>query len=203
MRMASTNQLKAGYFLPAVVAKAKWMKHNHLVNRDVKTLQNSSKNGCQYLSVSCYSAPTKGWHKTHYGCRAHIHLIGTDPEDVCITSVDLQHTSWLVEDAQQKRNYQMKDIANLSDAVALYQPTASSREGNAKQLKEIARVATSFEVGRTQAYRSIHERSHDTIHAQIGQYMLLPDLFRSLTEQDPNGSQVLECRQCEWDDEKQ
>ena len=191
--MASTSQLKTGLICSANAAKAEWLRQNHLVNRNVKTLQNSSKNGCRYLSV-CYSAPTKGWHKTHYGCRAHIHLIGKDPEEVRIESVQVQH-SCLAEDSQRKRNYKMSEIAILSEAVALYQPT-TSREGNAKQLTEITRASTGFDVGRTQAYRSIHERAHDSVHAQIGQYMLLPDLFRALEEQDPEGTQELECQDC-------
>ena len=154
------------------------MKNNQLVNRNIKTLQNSSKKGCRFLSV-CYSAPAKGWHKTHYGCRLHINLVWKDPEDVCITSIQLKHTC-LVEYAQRKRNYQLKDIANLSDAVAMYQPTAG-REENAKQLKEIARVATSCEVGWTQAYQSsIHERFHDTIHAKIGQLQFATGPFSGL-----------------------
>ena len=90
----------------------------------------------------------------------------------------------------------MKDISNLSDAVAMYQPMVT-REGNAKQLTEIARTATGFNLGRSQAYRSIHDRSHDTIHAQIGQYMLLPDLFKVLLEQDhPDGTQLLDVKIC-------
>ena len=84
--MASTFQLKVGKFCSAKDAKAEWVRHNHLVNRSVKKMQNSLKNGCRYLSV-CYSAPTKGWHKTHYGCRAHLHLIGKYPEDVRIAGV--------------------------------------------------------------------------------------------------------------------
>ena len=119
--MSSTAQLKMGYFCPAIAAKAEWMRHNQAANRCVKTLQNSSKNGCRYLSV-CYSAPTKGWTKAVYGCRAHINLIGSDPENVCIASVELQHTC-KVEDSQRKRNYKMDNICNLSEAVSMYQPT--------------------------------------------------------------------------------
>ena len=90
----------------------------------------------------------------------------------------------------------------LSEAVEMYQPT-SNREGNAKQLATIAKTSTGIDLGRTQAYRSIHERSQDNIHAQIGQYMLLPDLFRMLQEQDPLGTHVLESTECSWDSDKQ
>ena len=193
-------QLKTGYFGSAEAAKAEWLRHNQSVNRATRILQSNSKNGYRYFSV-CYSAPTKGWHKTHYGCRAHMKLIGPSEDDVQIVSIDLQHKCQ-PEDAQRKRNYRMKDIANLSDAVAMYQPTAT-REGNAKQLAEITKASTGLDIGRTQAYRSIHERAHDTIHAQIGQYMLLPDLFKVLSEQDPGGTQALECQDCEWDPDKQ
>ena len=198
--MASSIQLKTGYFGPASLAHAEWMRHNRSVNRDTRVLQHTSKNGYRFFSV-CYSAPAKGWHKTHCGCRAHIKLQGDHEGDVTITSVELQHNC-LPEDAQRKRNYKMKDIAKLSDAVAMYQPTGT-RLGNAKQLQEITRVSTGIELGRAAAYRSIHERSHDTIHAQIGQYMLLPSLFKVLSEQDPGGTQVLECQECDWDPEKQ
>ena len=198
--MSSTSQLKAGHFGSANVLKAEWLKYNHLVNRSVKTLQNSSKQGCRYFSV-CYSAPTKAWNKSHYGCRAHINLIGKDPEDVLVSSVNLQH-SCAAEDSKRKRNYRMSEISNLSDAVAMYQLT-SNREGNAKQLSNITKAATGLDLGLSQAYRSIHERANDTIHAQIGQYMLLPDLFRSLAEQDPKGTQVLETSDCVWDPDKQ
>ena len=123
------------------------------------------------LSISlllCSHQPKDGT-RTHYGCRAHIHLIGKDSEEVRIESVQVQH-SCLAEDSQRKRNYKMSEIAILSEAVALYQPT-TSREGNAKQLTEIARASTGFDIGRIQAYRSIHERAHDSVHAQIGQYV--------------------------------
>ena len=80
----------------------------------------------------------------------------------------------------------------------------SNREGNAKQLSNITKAATSLELGLSQACRSIHERANDTIHAQIGQYMLLPDLFRVLSEQDPHGgTRILECQKCFWDKDKQ
>ena len=184
---------------PAKALKKQWIGHNKLLQRDVRTLQNSSAQGCRYFSV-CYSAPTKGWHKTHYGCRAHINLVGKDPEDVLVKSVELQHTC-LAEDAQRKRNYKMSEIENMSEAVAMYQLT-SNREGNAKQLSNITKASTGLELGLSQAYRSIHERANDTIHAQIGQYMLIPDLFRVLKEQDPQGSQVLECQDCLWDKDK-
>ena len=198
--MSSSHQLKAGYFGTAKAVRAEWIRQNQLVNRDVKTVHDSSKNGCRYFSV-CYSAPTKGWAKTHYGCRAHINMVGKDPEEVQITSVELNHTC-LPEESKRKRKYRMQDISVLSDAVALYQPT-TKREGNAKQLSTIAKASTSFDLGRTQAYRVVHERANDTIHAQIGQYMLLlPDIFRMLQEQDPDGTHVLESSDCEWDEEK-
>ena len=198
--MASTHQLKTGHFGTAKALKAEWIRQNELVNRGVRTVHSSTNNGCRYFSV-CYSAPTKGWAKTHYGCRAHINLVGKDPEDVKITSVELNHTC-LPEQAKRKRKYRMQDISDLSDAVACYQPTCN-REGNAKQLSSIAKASTGIELGRTQAYRAVHERANDTIHAQIAQYMLLPDLFRMLQEQDPDGTHVLESSDCEWDEEKQ
>ena len=198
--MASSNQLKQGYFGPSIPIRAEWLKHNHLVNRQVKTLQNSHKNGCRFFSV-CYSAPIKGWSKSHYGCRAHIKLIGPSLDDVKVASVELNHTC-VPEDSQRKRGYRMGEIANLSEAVALYQPTCR-REGNAKQLTGIAKASTGFDLSRSQAYRSIHKRAMDTIHAQIGQYMLLPDLFRELKEQDAEGSHLLESHNCPWDEEKQ
>ena len=198
--MASTHQLKAGLFTTADVAKAEWLRHNNSVDRCVKTVQNTSRNGYRFLSV-CYTAPTKGWKKTVYGCRAHINLIGKNEDDVRIKSVQLKHTC-LAEDCQRKRNYRMQDIAALSDAVSMYRPTAT-REGNAKQLSSITKASTGFDIKRAQAYRSVHERSHDTIQAQIGQYMLLPDLFRVIKEQDPHGSSILESQDCAWDEEKQ
>ena len=163
----------------AVEAKAFWLKHNHIIGRHVKTLQNTSKNDVRYLSV-CYSAPSKGWKKATSGCRAHIHVIGKTEDKCKITSMDLQHTC---DDnaIKRKRNYQVKDIAILSEAVGMYQPT-SNRDGNARQLKDITKVSTGFSLGRGQAYHFVHERSADTIHAQIGQYMLLPDLFNELKE---------------------
>ena len=114
---------------------------------------------------------------------------------------ELNHTC-LPEDSQRKRNYKMKDIAMLSEAVAMYEPT-SNREGNAKQLTTIAKAATGFDIGRTQAYRTIHERANDSIHAQIGQYMLLPDLFRMLKQDDPDGTHTIETADCLWDENKQ
>ena len=112
-------------------------------------------------------------------------MVGKDPEEVQITSIELNHTC-LPEESKRKRKYRMDDISVLSDAVALYQPT-TKREGNAKQLATIAKASTGIDLGRTQAYRVVHERANDTIHAQIGQYMLLPDLFRILQEEDPGG----------------
>ena len=176
------------------------MKYHQLVDRDVRTLQSSTQQGFRFFSV-CYSAPTKGWSKTHYGCRAHIKLVGNSEDDVQVRSIEMHH-SCAPEDAKRKRGYKMQDIANLSEAVALYQPT-SKREGNAKQLAGITKASTGIELSRSQAYRSIHKRAMDTIHAQIGQYMLVPDLFRLLQEQDPHGNHILECHNCPWDDEKQ
>ena len=118
------------------------MSHNHLANRCVKTIQNTSRNGCRFLSV-CYSAPTKGWKKTVYGCRAHINLIGKNADDVCIASVQLKHTCE-PEDSQRQRNYRMQDIAGLSKAVLMYHPTAT-REGNVKQLSSITKASTGLQ----------------------------------------------------------
>ena len=195
--MTSTAQLKVGHRCSLLDARAFWLKHNHVVGRDVKTLQNTNKNGCCFLSV-CYSAPSTGWKKCSTGCRAHIHVIGNTEDNCEVTSIDLQHTCDQSEN-KRKRNYQLKDIAILSEAVELYQPTAN-RDGNARQLKEITKLSTGFSLGRGQAYRYVHERSADTIHAQIGQYMLLPDLFKELQLQDPQGTFILESQNCPWDD---
>ena len=64
---------------------------------------------------------------------------------VLIASIKLQHTCRGVEDSQQKWNYKMDDICNLFDAVSMYQPTAN-KEGNAKQLSDIAKTSTGFEL---------------------------------------------------------
>ena len=197
--MTSTAQLKVGYVVPFDEARKFWIKHNQEVGRDFKTLQNTSRNGHRYLSV-CYTAPEKGWKKCVTGCRAHIHVIGKTEDKCEITSMDLQHTCDQTTN-KRKRNYQVKDIALVSEAVNLYQPT-SSRDGNARQLTDITKVSTGFTLGRSQAYRFVHERSADTIHAQIGQYMLLPDLYKELQLQDPDGTFLLESQNCLWDEER-
>ena len=196
--MTSTAQLKlkVGHKCHVEEAKAFWLRHNQICGRDHKTVQNTNRNGCQFFSI-CYSVTAKGWKKATSGCRAHIHLIGKSEDNCEIVSMDLQHTC---DDTSLKRkqNYQLKDIALLSEAVEMYQPT-SNKDGNARQLKEIIKASTGFNVGRGQAYRFLHERSADTIHAQIGQYMLLPDLFKELEEQDPpDGTFVLENKVCSW-----
>ena len=170
------------------------------MGRDVKTLQNTSKNGCRCLSV-CHSAPTKGWKKAISGCRAHIHVIGKSKENCPIVSVDSQHSCGEFEE-KRKRNYQVKDIALPSEAVEMHQPTAN-RDGNARQLRDITKVSTGFTLGRGQAYRFVHERSADAVHAQIGQCVLLPDLFRELDSQDPDGTLLLESNDCPWNQNMQ
>ena len=195
--MSSTHQLKLGYCSPEV-AKAQWLKHNQELDRSVKVLQNTSRNGLRYLSV-CYSAPTVGWRKSHYGCRAHLNIVGKTLDECKIVSLDLRH-SCDESDPRRKRQYKSGHISDLSEAVSLYQPTLR-REGNAKQVTEIARASTGFTLGRTQAYRLVHERSNDTIHAQIGQYMLLPNLFQQLNTLDPEGTHTLESIECPWNEE--
>ena len=195
--MTSTAQLKLklGHKGPMAEAKAFWLRHNHILCRDIKTLQNTSKNDCRYLSV-CYSAPSTGWKKAISGCRAHIHVVGKTEDKCVIQSLDLQHTCD-ESIAKRKRNYKTKDIAILSEAVEMYQPT-TTKDGNARQLKDIAKNSTGFTLGRSQAYRFVHQRSADTIHAQIGQYMLLTDLFKELKEQDAEGTFLLENKTCSW-----
>ena len=102
--MTSTAQLKlkVGHKTSAVEAKAFWLKHNQVVGRDVKVLQNTSRNGCRFLSV-CYTAPSKGWKKETAGCRAHIHVIGKTEDDCTVKSLDLQHTCNQL-DVKRKRN---------------------------------------------------------------------------------------------------
>ena len=155
--MTSTAQLKLkiGHKGHVDEAKAYWLKHNQVVGHNVKTLQSTNCNGCCFLSV-CYSAPEKGWKKATTGCRAHIHLIGKTEDEVTIKSLDLQHTCNQL-DVKRKQNYQVKDIALLSEAVEMYQPTAKNRDGNARQLKDITKMSTSFTLGCGQAYRFVHE----------------------------------------------
>ena len=195
--MSSTLQLKVGHRGSVVEARTFWMRHNQLCGRDYKTLQSTSRNGCRFFSV-CYTAPSKAWKKSPYGCRAHIHVVGKTEEDCEIVSMDLHHSCDQSEN-KRKRNYQLKDIALLSEAVELYQPT-SNRNGNARQLLDIAKTSTGFSIGRRQAYQFVHERSADTIQAQIGQYMLLPDLFKELKQQDPEGTFLLESIDSSWDE---
>ena len=195
--MSSTHQLKMGYCPSPNGAIAQWIRHNQEVSRDVKVLQSSFKNGCRYLSV-CYSAPDTGWRNTDYGCRAHLNIVGKSLNECNIVSMQLQHTCEASE-SQRKRQYKSDSIAKLSEAVAMYQPTAR-REGNAKQVTEIARASTGLKLGRSQAYRLVHQRSNDTIHAQIGQYMLLPGLFEQLNALDPDGTHLLESVDCPWND---
>ena len=196
--MSSTSQLKVGQKGHIDSAKAFWQKHNQAVSRGVKTLQNTNRNGCRFFSV-CYSAPDRGWKKAVGSCRAHINVVGKTEDNCEILSMDLQHTCHESE-AKRKRNYKLKDIALLSEAVQMYQPTAN-REGNARQLKDITKVSTGFTLKTGQAYRYVHERSSDTIHAQIGQYMLLPDLFQELKLQDPDGTHLLESQECSWNND--
>ena len=118
--MTSTAQLKlkVGHKGPASEAKAFWLRHDQICGRDVQTVQNTDKNGSRFLSI-CYSATKKGWKKATSGCRAHIHLIGNFEDNCEVVSMDVQHTC---DDSAVKRkpNYQLKDIAMLSEAVEMY-----------------------------------------------------------------------------------
>ena len=195
-----SSQLHVGTKAPGDILKARWLQHNITMGRKVKVLQSSYKNGCRFLSVCC-TANTKGWRKSDSGCRAHMNFTGATPDQCEIVSCDIRHTCE-AESNKRKRNYNFKDMATVSDALKLYQPT-SKKEGNAQQIADIAKASTGIEMRTGQAYRVVHERSNDTVAAQIGQYMLLPSLFALLKEEDQYGSFELESENSNWDEDVQ
>ena len=49
-----------------------------------------------------------------------------------------------------------------------------------------------------QAALAIRMKCHNSIEAQIGQYMWIPSLFQSYSDLDPDGTYILEHNSCNW-----
>jgi hypothetical protein len=163
--MSSTFQLQVGAKGTLQALKATWLKKNNDTGYHVKVSQSMLKPKSRYFSV-CFSAPSSKW-KQAEGCRAHIKAVGASPDEMSITSVNTVHTC--VACTGRKRNYLTRDIAQVSNVLELYQPTAS-KSGNAAQFMTITQAATGISMKKGQACLAIREKSNDTIEAQIGQY---------------------------------
>jgi hypothetical protein len=194
--MSSTFQLQVGAKGTLQALKATWLKKNNDTGYHVKVSQSMLKPKSRYFSV-CFSAPSSKW-KQAEGCRAHIKAVGASPDEMSITSVNTVHTC--VACTGRKRNYLTRDIAQVSNVLELYQPTAS-KSGNAAQFMTITQAATGISMKKGQACLAIREKSNDTIEAQIGQYFWLPSLFQSYVDSDPAGTYILEDIDCPWNEE--
>lgn len=194
--MSSTFQLAVGARGTLRDLKAAWIKKNNDTGFHVKVSQSMLKPKSRYFSV-CFSAPASKWKETE-GCRAHVKAVGDSPDDMAITSVNTIHTCGTL--SGRKRNYLTRDIANVSNVLELYQPTAS-RSGNAAQFMTITQAATGISMKKGQACLAIREKCNDTIEAQIGQYFWLPSLFKCYEECDPAGTYILEHTHCPWNEE--
>ena len=198
--MASSHLLKVGFIAEADVVQGLWLRHNLVVNKGIQKVQNiTGKDGKPYRYHSvCHMAPVKGWSKAA-GCRAHLKYVGSTKDKCEITSVDLEHTCCM-SDNKRKRNYGTKDLAKMSEAIALCEPT-TSRKGNANQFINLTKAATGLPMKKGQAYKAVHKASNDTLEAQLGQYMLLPSLFTWLEANDPRGTHEIDDINSSWHDE--
>jgi hypothetical protein len=192
--MTSTHLLAVGMKMSHVDISSAWLKYNNNAGYSVHLSQNTAAPKARYLSV-CYSAPTKlkerkDWH----GCQAHVHAVGNTRETMEILSLDLNHTC--SRNIKGKRNYLTKEIAQTSQVVQIYQPAPA---GSTKQFQKMTKIATGVTLKKGQAHNAVTTKKHDSLEAQIAQYMLLPSLIRTYKETDPTGTYRTSYTSCHWD----
>ena len=195
--MSSSHQLAVGYKGSLPNIRAQWLKLNHNRGYQVRVAQSTKSPEAIWLNV-CASREKKGWKCHEVGlCNAHLHAKGKDRDDLTITSIDTQHSCNLSNAALRKRNYRLRDIADMSDVLDLYCPTAR-KEGNAKQYIKMAKAATGVSIKKGQAASAVRSKVNNRLEAQLGQYMCLPSLFAAYKELDPAGTYVCEDWACPW-----
>jgi Transposase, Mutator family len=192
--MASTLLLATGQKVRMDVLKSHWLKFNIDSGNHVHTSQSMVKPKARYFSV-CYSAPVKGWKNATNTCRAHIKACGNSPEHMVITSIDLNHTCDPNTEERRRQNYRTRDISNLSEAVALWEPAKS---GNAKQFSRITKTSTGVDMKTGQASRAVRKKSFDSTEVHLAHYFWLPSLFNTYQGEDPDGTYQLEWNVCGW-----
>lgn len=178
--------------------KTKWFKYNHDSGHQVQVSQNIEKPKARYFSI-CFSAPKTGWKDADGCCKAHIKAVGTSRDVMTVISLDCVHTCG-GDSIRRKRNYLTRDLMEVSDALALYQPT-TTKEGNTKQYQTMAISSTGVAMKKGQAHLAVRSKSSSTIDAQIGQYMWIPSLLTLYYQMDPGGSYVCSYKDCPWDDD--
>ena len=193
-----SQQLAVGITGKLSWLKSRWLKLNHDSGYEVHVSQNIEKPKSRYFSV-CYSAPRTGWKDTGDHCKAHIKAVGKNRDEMTITDIDTNHTCG-VNHSRRKRNYLTRDIADVSNLLGIYEPTAT-KEGNAKQYIQMTKRATGVSLKKGQANLAIRSKCNDSIEAHIGQYMLIPSLFWAYAIADPFGSLIFEDVPCPWNNE--
>ena len=176
--MSSSAQLWVGTKLGKAQIKAQWLKLNNNSGHQVHVSQNTKKPKARYFSV-CITAERQ--------CDAHVKAIGDNEENMEITSIQTTHNCQSDNSKRRKQNYSTRDIAEISNVLSIYEPTCK-REGNAKQFVTMTKTATGMDIKSGQASLVVRTKSHDTIEAQLGQYLWLPSLFNALNTEDPSGN---------------
>jgi hypothetical protein len=115
-----------------------------------------------------------------------------------IVSLNLTHTCTKDQENKRKRNYLTKDIKNLSTVMEAYVP---AQGGNTKQVQAMTKVSTGVTLKTGQASTFVRGKIHDSIEAQIGQFMFLPSFFQCYEEDDPLGTYDYKFVPCQWNTE--
>lgn len=181
--MSSSQQLCVGAKGTYSNISARWLKYNTDTGRSIHTAQNTQKPKARYFSV-CYTSPTSvKVRKEFVGCNAHLKAVGSDRDNMEVLSVDYNHTC--SREVKRKRNYATKEIVELSDVLKLYEPATA---GNVRQYQKMAKTSTGVNIKIAQAHSAVKSKCHDSIEAQIGQYLLLPSLIERYTDEDSGGT---------------
>ncbi len=188
--------LRVGYEAPdgdLKDLKSQWLRYNHGMSRAVKAMTVDKRSGI-YKSV-CACAPKKSakeW-RDNTVCQAHIFVYRNR-----VTSVNLEHHCD-ASDPGRKRQYSVSMISLVSDEIREYDGPTKER-GTAVQIYAEAAKAAGFEIGRTQAYKVLHEINQDPIEIHIGQYFLLSSALKTWRQADPEGTYEIETVPATWDD---
>jgi hypothetical protein len=192
--MASTLQLSVGVKASHSTIVSQWLKFNNNSGHYVHTSQNIKSPQARFFSV-CFTAPTKlKERKDFQGCKAHIKAVGPNQESMEIISLDLTHTC--EKAMSRKRNYKRKTIELLSDVPKFYIPAAA---GSTKQYAKMIKTSTGVTMKTAQAFKAVRSKSHDSMEAVIGQYMLFPSVVEAYKNGDSNGTYIYESVPCQWD----
>ena len=92
----------------------------------------------------------------------------------------------------------LRVISNASTTVSTFLQS-EKRVGATLQLQNMAKAADGINLKKSHAFNIVQNKSSNSTHIHIGQYLLLKSYFEFLCDKDQNGTFVLETQPCTWD----